>query len=84
MLSKSTFKHIFKEVTGRPPIRYLIDLRITRAKQLIREENLNMTQIAASLGFHSVHYFSRYFKKATGLSPTQYANTVKANLENLP
>jgi transcriptional regulator GlxA family with amidase domain len=83
-LSKSTFKHIFKEVTGRPPIRYLIDLRITRAKQLIREENLNMTQIAASLGFHSVHYFSRYFKKATGLSPTQYANTVKSNLENLP
>ena len=47
------------------------------AKEMIREGRLNFTQIAARLGFQSVHYFSRRFKLLTGMSPSEYSDSVK-------
>ena len=44
---------------------------------LIREGRLNFTQIATRLGFQSVHYFSRRFRQITGMSPSEYAQSVK-------
>lgn len=79
--SKSTLKQVFRAYTGKPLIHYHNDLKIKEAKRLIREEKHNITDISQMLGFSSVHYFSRYFKKQTGISPTQYLSTLKAKFE---
>ena len=72
-MSVSKLKMLFRENTGGGAIDYFIALKIDRAKDLIRAGNMNFTQIAEALGFHSLHYFSRTFKKVTTYAPSQYA-----------
>lgn len=72
-MSVSKLKLLFRENSGGGAIDYFIALKIDRAKELIRKGDMNFTQIADSLGFHSLHYFSRTFKKITSCSPSQYA-----------
>ena len=74
-MSVSKLKLLFREKYGGGPINYFIELKIEKAKQLIDEGNLNLTEIAESLGFNSLHYFSRLFKKMTGISPSKYSQT---------
>ena len=45
---------------------------------MIREDYYNFTQIADRLGFSSIHYFSRQFKRITGMTPSEYASSIKA------
>ena len=52
-------------------------MKIDAAKQLIRSQRLNFTQIADRLGYTSVHYFSRQFKKVTGMTPSEYSVSIK-------
>lgn len=77
---KSQLKASFKAATGLGIIEYFQQLKIERAKALIRESARNFTEIADSLGYSSIHYFSRQFKKATGTTPTEYARTVGARI----
>jgi AraC-like DNA-binding protein len=67
---------IFRAVTGDSAVDYWIALKIREAKRLIREGNMNVTQIAEALGYSSIHHFSRMFKRVTGLSPTAYKGTI--------
>ncbi len=53
-------------------------MKIDAAKQLIRTEQMNFTQISEKLGYSSIHYFSRQFKKVTGMTPSEYASSIKA------
>ena len=76
-VSPSHLKRIFREQTGQPVITYLTELRIRAAKRMIRERQLNFTQIAEAVGFDSVYYFSARFKKFTGMTPTEYARSVR-------
>ncbi len=78
--SKTNIKMLFKEKTGMGVMDYFRELKINEAKNLIRQESLNFTGISELLGYNSVHYFSRYFKKATNMTPTEYANSVKAKV----
>ncbi len=66
----------FKAVTGYSVMEYANILKIAEAKRLIREKNHNFMQISNMLGFNNPHYFSKVFKKITGLSPREYMNTV--------
>ena len=75
--SGTTLKTIFAKGMGVGVIEYFTTLKIERAKQYIREESLNFTQISRELGYDSVHYFSRQFKQKTGMTPTEYANSVQ-------
>ena len=52
-------------------------MKIDAARQLIRSRRLNFSQIADALGYTSVHYFSRQFKKVTGMSPSEYSASIK-------
>lgn len=70
----------FKRKTGYGVIEYLLRLKIDKAKKLIREGEFNVTGVAAILGYTSVHYFSRYFKKAVGCSPKEYGRTIKVRI----
>jgi AraC-like DNA-binding protein len=62
-------------------IQYFRWMKIERAKELIREENYNFSEIAERLGFSSVHYFSHVFKKITDMTPSEYAVSVKSKAE---
>lgn len=70
--SVSKLKLLFRENYG-GAISFFNKLKIEEAKKLIIKGSLNFTEIADALGFQSLHYFSRLFKKKTGLSPSEYA-----------
>ena len=57
-------------------------MKIDTAKELIRSNRLNFTQIADRLGYASVHYFSRQFKKITHMTPSEYASSIRLLSEN--
>lgn len=78
-MSVSKLKQLFHDKAGCGPIAYLIELRIKKAKQLIREKEKNITEIGNILGFVSPHYFSRQFKKITGMAPSEYARKEDSN-----
>lgn len=66
---------IFKKEKQITPIQFLINLRIEKAKELIAQNPaLDFTTIGESVGYHDPHYFSRAFKKVTGLTPSEYRN----------
>ncbi len=83
LVGRSQLQKLFHARTGGGVMAYLGGLKIQAARRLIREGRLNFTQIAARLGYQSVHYFSRRFRIATGMSPSEYARSVKMLSEGL-
>ena len=71
-LSKYHFSKRYKELTGYSPIQHFIHLKMERACYLLDISSQPISQIANSLGYDDAHYFSRLFKKVTGLSPREY------------
>lgn len=70
--SVSTIKTVFREETGKSIIAYYNDLRLSAAKELLKENTLSIAEIAEQLGFHSTSHFSSFFKKETGVSPNRF------------
>jgi len=79
-ISKTRLKQYFKKNTGFTILEYFADMKIETAKLLIREEIYNFTEVSEKLGFSSVPYFSKAFKKSTGMNPSEYARSVKARV----
>jgi AraC-like DNA-binding protein/quercetin dioxygenase-like cupin family protein len=79
-LSSTTLKAMFKEQTGTSVMEFYKSLKIQEAKKLIREGQFNFTEIAEGLGYTSIHHFSRQFKKTTGMTPSEYASSVKVRI----
>jgi len=73
-LSEYYFIHLFKEFTGMPPIQYLTNIRIDKAKELLLNSSLSIHEISYIVGYNNPLYFSRLFKKVTGVSATSYRN----------
>ena len=73
-MSKYHFLRIFKSVTGTTPLEYRGRVRIDHAKELLKNSNFSVSEISESLGYSSLAYFSATFKKATGISPTEFCN----------
>ena len=78
-LSYSVFRHRFKQITGLAPNQYHIQVRLNKARELLKNSTLSIQRISDTLGFSSVYYFSRLFKKKVGASPLQYRQRIKAN-----
>lgn len=74
--SRAYLSKIFKNSTGYTLLEYILNLKIKTAKKLIRENNLNFTQISDKLMFDNPHYFSRVFKRITGHTPSEYKKSV--------
>ncbi len=79
-LSRTSLKVLFRETTNSSVMEYYNGLKIAEAKKMIREGMNNFTKIADALGYASIHYFSRHFKKATGMTPSEYTISVKSKL----
>lgn len=71
-LSPRRLTTIFREVCGRSPLDYVIEVRLDRAAELLREGRLTVSQVADRTGFASVHYFSRLFRRRRGVSPSAF------------
>jgi AraC-like DNA-binding protein len=71
-LSPSYFTRAFKEETGVSPISYLLRVRIDRAKELLVDTSLRISDIALNVGFSNQQRFNEMFKKYAGLTPLQY------------
>ena len=78
LIGRSQLQKIFREQSGLGIIEYFSLMKVNAAKQLIRTNRMNFTQIAEQLGYTSIHYFSRQFKKVTGRTPSEYASSIKA------
>ncbi len=68
------FCKMFKKITGLNFTNYLSRIRIEKAKNLLLNPNLRISEIAFEVGFQSLTHFNRVFKKIIGQSPTQYRN----------
>ena len=77
--SPITIKRICNRQAGCGAIHYFLTLKVKAAKSLIRETDMSLTQISENLGFANIHYFSRIFKKFTGMPPRQYAKSILKN-----
>ena len=75
-LSPSRFAHLFKEITKKSPLKYLEDLRVWKAQQLLVSTSNSITEIARETGFLDALYFSRVFTKNCGLSPRKWRDSV--------
>lgn len=73
-------ENLFKETSGRSVMEYYKVLKLERVKDLIREGNSNFTEIASMMNYSSIHYFSKVFKKYTGMTPSEYATSVKLKI----
>ena len=77
LIGRSQLQKLFREQQQCGVIEYFSRLKIDLAKQLIRENHHNFTQISDYLGYTSIHYFSRQFKKLSGMTPSEYASSIK-------
>lgn len=71
-LSPSYFTRAFKEETGMSPINYLLKVRIDRAKELLTDTSMKISEIALSVGFSNQQRFNEMFKKHSHMTPLQY------------
>ena len=78
-VSTSTIQKLFYRFAGCAPMQYFLELKLNRAKEMLCTTSLNYTQISQMLGFSSASYFSNFFKKRTGLSPSEYAASFNRN-----
>lgn len=74
-IAETTFRRLFKQQTGKTPIEFLCDIRLTTAARKLLVSNSHVSTIAYEVGFEDPNYFVRVFKKAFGMTPNQYRKT---------
>jgi AraC-like DNA-binding protein/mannose-6-phosphate isomerase-like protein (cupin superfamily) len=71
-ISKYYLSHIFKEISGMPVIKYIIKMRMDKAKKLLTQTDKTINEISALVGYIDTPYFIRVFKNTEKLTPKQY------------
>lgn len=75
-IDRSHFFRIFKARVGMSPEQYIMKCRVDNARRMLEDGDGTVTEIAASVGVRDVYYFSKLFKKLTGMSPTEYRRSL--------
>ena len=75
----SYFQKLFKEIHGISPKKYIIQLKINHACDLLRLERYTITQIAELCNFSDVYFFSRQFKEYMGITPTEFIKKYRSS-----
>ncbi|ABR48966.1 response regulator receiver protein [Alkaliphilus metalliredigens QYMF] len=71
-MSYHYFSKFFKESTGKNFVDYLTELKIERSKELLKNQSISIKEICYEIGYSDPNYFSKAFKKITGVTPTAY------------
>lgn len=75
-ISRSSLQQIFKNNLNITPKQYINDLKLKKAKYLIRSNQYTISEISDKLGYTSIHYFSRKFKQEFQITPSEYAKVI--------
>lgn len=75
-LSGYRLEHLLKEEIGIPFKKYLLAYRLQKARELLSDANLNVSEVAYSVGFNSVSNFTHYFKRRFKLTPSEFRRRV--------
>ena len=78
-MSRTNFYRKVKAVTGLSPIELIKNIRLEAGAKLLKESDMNISEIAQHVGFSSRSYFARSFKAVYGMSPTEYQETESQN-----
>ncbi len=82
-ISRSSLQALFKTHLNTSPKNYLLNIKLQKSKELIRENQYTISEIAYMLGFSSIHYFSRLFKKYFNTTPSAYVKKISES-QNIP
>ena len=75
-ISRSSLQQLFNNNLKSTPKHYITEVKLKHAKLMIKENKYTISEISEKLGFASIHYFSRKFKKEFNLAPSEYAKTI--------
>ena len=75
-MSSSHFSTLFSQTTGVTFTKYLINLRMRKARELLFNTSMRSSEIAYAVGYNDPHYFSYLFKKNTGVTPSEFRSGV--------
>ena len=75
-LAPAYVSYIFKKETDQTLVKYITDIKMQKAKQLLEEGNLKIVQIGRACGYENQSYFNRLFKNYYGVTPKQYRENV--------
>lgn len=75
MVSEAYFRRIFLKTCGVAPIKYINNLRIARAKELLLQSEFSIETVAKMSGFNNPYWFCKYFKRHTKTTPSEYRKT---------
>lgn len=78
-MSAAYFSSLFHKNEGMSFVNYLTGVRVEKAKELIYQRKFSVKEISRMVGYHNPNYFSRVFKRATGMSPTALLETLSDN-----
>ena len=79
-LSVRSLNRRFKLATNSSPLQYLQSLRIEHAKELLKQSNLAVSEVADMVGYQDASYFTSLFKKVTAVTPIEYRSLVRNKL----
>lgn len=83
-ISRSSLQALFKTHLNTSPKNYLLNIKLQKSKELIRQGQYTISEIAYMLGFSSIHYFSRLFKKYFNTTPSAYSRKIAENKKKVP
>lgn len=78
-VSKNYLSHLFKKVTNQNIWDYLTEVRIGKAKELLRNSIMKNYEIATKIGYENASYFTKMFRKTTGMNPQNYRDLLEEN-----
>lgn len=78
--SESTLIRLFQNETGKTPLEYIINLRMTAAKHLLSSSDQSIGNISAECGYENIYYFSNTFRKHVGCTPSEYRESSKESV----
>jgi AraC family transcriptional regulator len=75
-LSTAHFSQMFRKSTGKSPHQFVLHHRVERAKEMLSAAELRVIDVAVACGFKTQQHFARVFRRACGISPTEYRQEV--------
>ncbi|MBS4210171.1 AraC family transcriptional regulator [Bacillus sp. FJAT-50079] len=77
-LNSSYFSRLFKKEVGETFVKYVVNLKMKRAKELLEQTNYTVYEISEQLGYDNQSYFNKIFKASEGVTPIEYKNGVSS------